>query len=370
MSFDLEKLTYPLKVNQRVAETAEAVSLVFQVPPENEKIFHFDAGQFLTLFLSIEGEIVPRSYSLCSSPAMDRELKVTIKRVAGGKGSNFILDKVKVGDVIRVAPPAGHFFRPPTGKGPHHWVLCAAGSGITPIYSILKTVLMTEPESQVSLIFANRSPDLVIYARELEAWQNRFPQRLKIQHVFSQPPAGWSGLKGRCEGELLDTLLKNALPTDRKNCEAYLCGPDGFMSNLKAGLLGQGLSEAQVHIESFTTTAAPAADAPSTRVYIGQADAPKLQGPAQVQFTLSGEDIRIQVAPDQSVLEALIENGSNPPYSCLDGNCMACVAKVRRGRVYQNDPGILLDENIAAGETLTCQARPASPDIHIDFDTL
>lgn len=375
MSFDLEKLTHPLTVVQRLPETVETVSLVFQVPPELEKTFRFGPGQFLTLFLNIEGETLPRSYSLASSPATDKELKVTIKKVQGGRGSTYILDKVKVGDVIRVSPPAGHFFRPPQTEGPHHWVLAAAGSGITPIFSILKTVLMTEPNSQINLIYANRSPDLVIYARELEGWQNRFPQRLKIQHVFSQPPAGWSGLKGRCEGELLKQILHSALPANREKCEAYLCGPDGFMAGVKTALQAAQLKDSQIHIESFTTAVhtapmAKEAGAPSTRVYIGDANAPAPTGSSEVQFTLSGEEITVTVAKGQPILEALIEHGANPPYSCLEGNCMACVGKVRSGRVYQDDPGILLDENIEAGETLSCQARPASAKIHIDFDTL
>ena len=375
MSFDLDKLTYPLTVIQRLPETTEAVSLVFQVPQELEKTFRFAPGQFLTLFLNIDGETVPRSYSLCSSPATDRELKVTIKQVQGGKGSTYILDKVNVGDILRVSPPAGHFFRPPQNEGPHHWLLAAAGSGITPIFSILKTVLMTEPHSQISLIYANRSPELVIYARELEGWQSRFPERLKIQHVFSQPPAGWSGLKGRCEGDLLKKILSLALPTEREHCEAYLCGPDGFMANIKVALQNSGLQDSQIHMESFTTAVHPppvntGPAAPATRVYIGQADAPPPTGSSEVQFTLSGEDITVTVGKDKPILEALIETGANPPYSCLEGNCMACVGKVKTGRVYQDDPGILLDENIAAGETLTCQARPASAKIHIDFDSL
>lgn len=380
MSFDLEKLTHALTVSHRVPETSEAVSLVFRVPPELEKTFRFGPGQFLTLFLSINGEILPRSYSLCSSPATDRELKVTIKRVTGGKGSNYILDKVKVGDIIRVAPPAGHFYRPPTTQGPHHWILAAAGSGITPIYSILKTVLMTEPGSKISLIFGNRSQDLVIYARELESWQTRFPDRLKIQHVFSRPQAGWSGNKGRLEGDLLKTVLENALPSEKKHCEAYLCGPDGFMANMKVGLLAAGLSEPQVHMESFTTAVPSAsntspntageASVPATRVYIGQADAHPIHDSAEVQITLGGETLTYKVAKGNSILETIIENGANPPYSCLDGNCMACIAKVREGRVYQDDPGILLDENIAAGETLSCQSKPASARIHLDYDSL
>ncbi len=152
------------------------------------------------------------------------------------------------------------------------------------------------------------------------------------------------------------------------------------MANLKAGLLEHGLREAQIHMESFTTAtsaetsatvqSASGEEEPSTRVYIGQADATPIVDVAEVRVTLGGEDLTIQVPKGKAILETLIENGANPPYSCLEGNCMACLAKVREGRVYQNDPGILLDENIAAGETLSCQARPASARVHLDYDSI
>lgn len=382
MSYDLSKLTTPLQVSHRIPETSDAVSLVFSVPKEKEREFRFGPGQFLTLFLEIDGEVLPRSYSICSSPLVERELKITVKRVPGGKGSNFILDQIRVGDLIRCSPPSGHFFRPPASQGPHHWVLAAAGSGITPIYSIMKTVLLSEPNARITLLFCNRSPDLVIYAKELAGWADRHKDKLNVIHVMSKPPAGWTGLKGRFEGELLNQILDKVLAERNLPVESYLCGPDQFMQNIKTGLLERGVEPEQVHIESFTianpgqSQAASANessgpdDGPATRVYIGDESAPRLVGNANLKVQLGGEELNLTLRPDQNVLEAIIEAGGSPPYSCLEGNCMACMGKVKSGRVYQDDPGILLEDNIANRETLTCQAKAASQDIHIDYDSI
>ncbi len=373
MSYDLNQLTKPLKISARKEETSEAVSLTFEIPEGHEKEFRFQPGQFVTLFLPIDGEILPRSYSICSSPAIDRELKITIKRVPGGRGSNYICDHLKVGDSVRVSPPSGRFFQPPKAVAPHHYLLAAAGSGITPIYSIMKTVLMTDPTAKVTLLFGNRNENSIIYATELKSWQTRMGERLTIHHVLTQPPSGWSGYSGRIEGTLLTGLLLQSLPTNKAQVEAYVCGPTGFMAEVVANLKARGVTDAQIHQESFVTTTQSASERPmddSSATYIGDEKAPWNGGLASVEVILSGETIQLSVAKDKTILESLIENGSNPPYSCLEGNCMACMAKVRAGRVVQRDPGILLDENIASGDVLTCQARPASNHIKIDYDSI
>ncbi len=373
MKYDLEKLTKPLKVVKRIQETSDAVSLVFEVPQGQEKDFRFGPGQFLTLFLEIDGEVLPRSYSISSSPALDKELKVTIKRVPGGKGSNYIFEKIKEGQEVRAAPPAGTFYRPPRTSGPHHWLFIAAGSGITPVYSILKTVLLSEPGSTVDLIFANRNQSSIIYAQELKAWTEKMNGRLKIHHVLSQPNPGWNGHTGRCESALINKILTESLPHQLNQVEAYLCGPCQFMENFIEALSKKGLSKEQIHTEAFTSTPSStnSEPLPDGAVLIGPAEYQPWSGNnAHLRVTLNGEQIELDVARDQTVLEALIESGANPPYSCLEGNCMACIAKVKSGKVQQRDPGILLDENMAAGETLTCQARPASSEIHITYDEI
>lgn len=366
MSFDIERLTTPLRISDRIVETSDAITLEFEVPKDSELAFKFSAGQFLTLFLEIAGEIIARSYSICSSPQWNEALRVTVKRVKGGRGSNFIIDNLKIGDKVKTAPPAGHFFKAPNRSGARHWFLAAAGSGITPLFSILKTVLKTENQSRVTLVYSNRDPQSTIYREDLEKWQARFPNQLKIIFVYSQT-------QGRCEGALLDQILKNHVTQAETNLEAYLCGPIGFMNGVHQGLLKMGIEKTQIHEENFAATpvVTPSTAGSSVKKYfIGDREAPPVGELAQVKIQLSRETIEIQVAPEQNILEALIQAGHNPPYSCLEGNCMACVAKVQKGRVYQKDPGILLDENMENGETLTCQSFPDSKEITIDFDSL
>jgi ring-1,2-phenylacetyl-CoA epoxidase subunit PaaE len=370
MSYDIESLTTPLRVARKIVETKSAVSLVFEVPADKQAAFRFGPGQYLTLFLEIEGERVARSYSISSSPAMDRELQVTVKRVPGGRGSNFIVDRVREGDQIRVSPPAGHFFRPPATSGPHHWALFAVGSGITPIFSILKTVLLTEPGAIVTLVYGNRDQTEIIYDQLLKELETKYAARFKVIHVLSQPIEPWAGNRGRCQGETLRRIVTEVLARGPKNIESFLCGPDEFMNSVRAELQNSGIGAAQIHQESFTTThSAPRVDSgPPGRVYIGDKAAPRASGTSELRALINGEESRVELKPDQSILDGLLESGANAPYSCLEGQCMACMAKIKKGLVYQDDPGILMPENMAEGEVLTCQARAVSSQVEIDFD--
>ncbi|MBX7231364.1 MAG: ferredoxin--NADP reductase [Bdellovibrionales bacterium] len=390
MNYDLNRLTFPLSISKRFLETSDAVSLTLQVPDEHKNKFRFLPGQFVTLFLDVDGEVLPRSYSIASSPLVDKELKITIKKVINGKGSNYIFNHLKEGHSIRVSPPSGHFYHPQLENVPTHYVLFAGGSGITPLFSILKTVLMSEPEAVVSLVYANKNSLNIIYKSELIEWENKFPSRFKIHHVFSKPNEGDLGHKGRCEGFLLQQLWMEVKKTPFLTSsgpiqfEFYLCGPDGFMENIHEELKRQGCSEAQIHRESFTTTVVKTESMDplvsssegqevsddENSVLIGDTSAGRVKGPHQLTVTLGGEILNLSVNENQTVLEALIEAEANPPYSCLEGNCMACVGRVLEGRVFQKEPGILLDENIAAGEALTCKAFPYSKFVHIDYDSV
>lgn len=370
MSFDLEKMTFPLKVVRKINETDDTVSFVFDVPATLKEKFSFQPGQFVTLFLDINGEAMARSYSIPSSPAVDRDLKITVKRVPGGKASNFLIDRVHEGDQLRLSPPAGNFYRPQS-DGPHHYVLAAGGSGITPLFSILKTLLLTDPQSRVSLLYANRFEDSVIFDHELSSLAERFPDRLQVRTVISQPSQDWTGWRGRCEGPQLDQWLGRMLNFSRLPVVAYLCGPDGYMKNVRASLTR--LRVEKVFEESFSAgqSSSPTQSHHQVEpIQIGDLRAQNMNEQAEVEVLLNGQKTQHLIRRDQTILQALIDAGANPPYSCLEGNCMACMAKVRAGRVFQIEPGILMDDNIAAGETLTCQAHPSSAKIIIDYDTL
>lgn len=365
------RLTRDLKVKKRIEETPEAVSFVLDIPANLKEEFQYQAGQFVTLFLNVNGEDLRRSYSLSSSPLADQDFQITVKRVPQGRGSNFLCDQVREGDTLKVTPPSGFFFEESQIKTPCQFFLFAAGSGVTPIFSILKHALLSHPENKVAFLFANRSQSQTIYRQQIEEWSRKYPDRLTVTHVLSRPEAPWEGPSGRCTEKLVKNFFE--IQKASENFEVYICGPTGFMDLVQEGLNEAGVARQKIHIESFGD--APQADLSGTafneegKVVVGDALTPG-EKPEKLTALLNGEDIEIEVNPELSLLENLIEQGHNPPYSCMDGACMACMAKLKQGRVYQNDPGILTEENLEMREILTCQARPLSKNVVIDYDDL
>lgn len=369
MSLSIEQLTRPLKIAKRIQETPEAVSFVFEIPPDMKSEFHYQAGQFVTLFMDINGEAINRSYSLCSSPLVDNEFKITVKKVSGGKASTYLCEQVTQDQVLRVTRPAGHFFKP--NLAATQYFLLAAGSGITPTYSILKTVLTSNEENQVQLLYCNRNEESIIYAKELAEWQSKFGDRFKVHHLLSQPSSAWKGERGRFSEAWIKSLLAHHKKANLAQ-EYYLCGPDGFMDAVAQSLQNLGIEKGLIRRESFaiglTTVKAP--DLPADWTYIGDKSQGKSESGGHLTAVVQGETFECEVQPDQTILEALIEAGANPPYSCMDGACMACLAKVQDGLCYQKDPGILADENIDNRETLTCQARVLSRNVKVSYDDI
>jgi ring-1,2-phenylacetyl-CoA epoxidase subunit PaaE len=371
MNLTVEQLTKPLKIIKRIQETDDAVSLAFEIPADLKQLFHYQAGQFVTLFLDINGEMINRSYSLCTSPLTDSEFKITVKKVSGGKASTFLCDRAQVGQVLRVTPPAGSFFKPSLSAT--HYFLFAAGSGITPIFSIAKTVLSANPENLVTLGFCNRNETSIIYARELSDLREQFKGRFEIHHLLSKPTDSWQGARGRCTEHWLQKI--NTTQSPKFATEFYLCGPDGFMDVVRTSLMNLGVSKSLLRVESFAVGMQPKAHSqpPTLKeewTYIGDKSLAEQTSGGRLSAMVSGELVECDVKPDQNILEALIEAGASPPYSCMDGACMACMAKVKSGLVYQTDAGILSEENIECGETLTCQARVLSRNVTISYDDI
>ncbi|NCN39884.1 ferredoxin--NADP reductase [bacterium] len=364
MGLKIEDFTFPLTVSKRTEETPLATSFAFEIPKDLESKFKYESGQFVSFFLDINGETLSRSYSLSSAPGVDSEFQVTVKRVPGGKGSNFLCDHVQVGHQLRVAPPSGHFFK--FKEGTTNFVLFGGGSGITPLYSILKYVLAKKPEAQVTLVYANRSEDQIIYKEELKSWAEKYSSRFQIHHLLSQPTAAWETPTSKITADWIKAFAKNLNP----KTEVYVCGPDGYMELCKNSLLQLDFPKDLLHQESFTTTAStinePAKDIDG-KTLIGNSPSEESEI-YEVTVTLQGESKVYQVKKNDSILEALIEAGDNPPYSCMDGACMACMAKVEDGLVMQEDPGILTQENIDVGECLTCQAKPRAQKTKITYD--
>jgi ring-1,2-phenylacetyl-CoA epoxidase subunit PaaE len=372
MSLSIDQLAKPLKVSRRLQETSEAVTLELEIPAALQKQFHYQAGQFVTFFLTINGETISRSYSLCSSPLADAHFRVTVKRVPGGRGSNYLCGELKEGSTLMTTPPAGHFFKPSLETQGTHYLLFAAGSGITPVYSIMKTVLKASALNHVTLIYCNRNEESIIYRRELEDWARENPSRLDVIHLLSKPSFGWPGRSGRLDRTLIREVLDMSSSTAAsKSREYYLCGPIEFMHLVRNSLLEDGVAAESIKEENFGLAVhKPHNPVNSAWTLVGPNPEQAGEGPEKIIAQINGQTVEVAAKAGVSILETLIEAGAEPPYSCMDGACMACLAKVQQGQVYQEDPGILSDDNIRSCETLTCQAKPLSRIVKISYDNL
>jgi ring-1,2-phenylacetyl-CoA epoxidase subunit PaaE len=331
--------------------------------------FRYQCGQFVSFFMEFGTETISRSYSLSTSPMVDKEFKITVKKVAGGRGSTFLCEKVREGDTLLTAPPAGQFFKPFSSENGVHFLLFAAGSGITPVFSILKTVLATDPANHVTLIYCNRDEKNIIYRNELDRLCTQYGPRLEVIHTLTRAGTEWKGRRGRVTSELTSSVLQKARASGRA-VDSYLCGPSDFMSALRLDLKNGGLDSDRIHIEDFGGAihkpAGPKVDASWT--FIGPDNVNET--PEKIIAQINGETVEVNAVAGQSVLETLLQAGAQPPYSCMDGACMACMGKIQSGRVYQEDPGILSEDNVKHCEALTCQAKPLSRIVKVSFDNL
>jgi ring-1,2-phenylacetyl-CoA epoxidase subunit PaaE len=387
MALSVDQLAKPLRVQKKIQETSDAVTLALEIPPELKSQFKYSAGQFVTFFLNLGGETLARSYSLCTSPLVDKDFKVSVKKVPGGRASTYLCDVAKEGDVLMTTPPAGHFFKQKQLETPAHYFLFAAGSGITPVHSILKTVLASSKENHVTLVYCNRNESSIILRESIESLAMEYGERLNVVHVLSRPESQVStGPVGRLQKSVV-TQLKEMIPARQKKVEHYLCGPTEFMNLIREALLESGFSKETIHEENFGDTIVKPASALNSSseatpiatggvievkpewTVIGDLSAAN-EKPEKIIALINGETVEVAAKEDQSILETLLESGAQPPYSCMDGACMACLGKVEQGKVYQKDPGILSDDNVAARETLTCQARPLTKIVKVNYDNL
>ena len=359
----MDELVYGLKLIDRKKETSDSATLIFEVGDELKDQFTFIPGQFVTLHLMIDGKLVKRSYSLSSAPN-ENSFNITIKKIPGGAASGFLVEELEVGKIVPMTPPAGIFTYTSRKVTTDNLVLIAAGSGITPMFSILKTAL---PEDKtVHLIYCNRNQDNIIFNSELSALKQKY-NNLKITNVFSQPNGSCDGITGRADKSALSKLFQEI---DPKSAHYYMCGPIGLMDSVETAAKELGVDRKQIHKEDFN----PAIyenqpDENSDDVFIGDISQKSAAGDT-ITVVLNDETFDLKIDTDKTILENLIEKDKNPPYSCMDGACMACMAKITSGLIRQDDPGILTDESIADKEVLTCKAKLASKTATINFDDL
>lgn len=353
-------LFHDLTVRAIEPDTAEAVIVSFDVPPPLRETYAFTQGQYLTLRKTIEGDDLRRSYSICAG-VDDGELRVGVRKVAGGRFSNWINEHLKPGDTISVMAPQGRFFVPLDPAARRHHLGIAGGSGITPILSIMKTVLAREPQSRFTLLYANRKLASTMFKEELEDLKNRWMTRLVLHHVFSDEPTDAALNHGLMNRDKLADFLGGPVPAATID-HAYICGPFQMNDEAEAALLAAGVPEDRVHIERFGV-------APQAGGAIVHEAQPGDAEHAKIVIVRDGLKREIEFQKEQpSILDAASAAGLEVPFSCTSGVCGTCRAKLLEGEVRMERNFALDKSEIANGFVLTCQAHPTTERVVLSFD--
>ncbi|TXT34848.1 MAG: ring-1 2-phenylacetyl-CoA epoxidase subunit PaaE [Chitinophagaceae bacterium] len=351
----------PLTISDIRKETNDCVSIAFDIPAAVKNNFQFTQGQHLTLKTKINGEEIRRSYSICSSP-FDNEIRVAIKKVPNGIFSTYANEQLRKGNIIEVMPPSGKFFTPLDAAATKQYIAFAAGSGITPIFSIIKTTLLTEPNSSFTLVYGNKNRHSIIFKEALEALKNRFMGRLSIVYILSREKTDASIHFGRIDAEKCEALCK-LLIDPKKAAATFLCGPETMIFDVKNVLQKIGVDEKNIHFELFA----------ASKVKKNVADiGVKLNNTVQSNVTVKQDGISFDFNvpfEGESILEAALKSGADLPFACKGGVCCTCKAKLIEGEVDMDVHYGLEQEEIEHGFILTCQSHPRTEKIVIDFDS-
>ncbi len=356
---------YPLTIKAVKPETDTAICVTFDIPVEHENKFKFIQGQFLTLRAIFEGEEVRRSYSICSG-INDGQLRVGIKRVKNGFFSNFANDNFKAGDTIEVMPPQGSFYSTLSDSAKNYMCI-AVGSGITPIISIIKTVLQEEPQSKVTLIYGNRRTASVMFRNELSFVKNRYMERFQWINIMDDEDQGTDILNGRIDNQKGAALHASKMINISDTDEAFICGPEAMMSEVSRGFRASGLSDEQIHYELFSNSSKD-----SKKIILKTMQRIETYGEektSKVTVIADGRSIAFDLATvGENILDAGLHNGIELPYSCKAGVCSTCKCKLIKGKVDMDISHGLEDHEIEAGYILSCQAHPISDEVMVNFD--
>ncbi|HKR47595.1 MAG TPA: ferredoxin--NADP reductase [Paraburkholderia sp.] len=345
----LQPRYHALRVAAVLDETADARSLVFDVPEPLRETFRYRPGQFLTLRLPVGADLLPRCYSMSSAPTLDAAPRVTVKRVAGGTGSNWVCDNVKPGDTLDVLAPSG-VFTPVSLDG--DFLLFAGGSGITPVYSILRSVLVLGT-GRALLVYANRDEHSVIFGRELDALGAAYPQRFEVVHWLDS------------ERGVPNVAQLGDLAREWRAAQAFICGPGAFMDSAASALDTLGVAKERVHVERFVSLPAESGvDAVEQTTARGVASS---GFSVELEIALDGAIHRIAASGNETLLEAAVRAGLNPPFSCQEGMCASCMCQVLEGSVHLRRNEALDSGDLKRGWTLSCQAIPTSAHVRIKY---
>ena len=344
---------YKLHIKEVKHETPNAVSIAFTLPPELKSTYQFIAGQYINLKLTLDGEDIRRAYSICSSPNSD-ELRIAIKSVKNGHFSKFANENIKVGDLLEVSPPEGRFTFEPHVEKQKNYAAFAAGSGITPVMSILKSVLESEPKSTFVLVYGNKTTEETIFYSELHELQLKYVGRFFVHYVFSQAKIE-NELFGRIDKSAVNFVLNNK-HKEKEFDTFYLCGPEEMIHLVSTVLVAQNVADKNIKFELFSTSTKENSDAASH------------EGHTKITIMVDDEETTFEMSQKQTVLEAALKQGVDAPYSCQGGICSSCLARITKGSAEMKKNSILTDGEIAEGLILTCQAHPTSAEIYVDYD--
>ncbi|MFT5512094.1 MAG: ring-1,2-phenylacetyl-CoA epoxidase subunit PaaE [Bacteroidia bacterium] len=354
---------YKLKVDKIIRETPDAVSIRLLVPPPLKGMFIYKAGQYLTLHAMINGEDVRRSYSVCSSPYEDAMPTVTVKQVDDGRMSTFLNSELKEGDLIDAMPPMGNFIVEPLSDRTNHYILFGGGSGITPLFSIARTVLGNEPNSRISLVYAHRDENSIIFKNAISEMEQAQGDRFKAVHILDNPIGDWNGLSGMLNTMKVTQLANQLTNNATGNADYFICGPSGLMQLVESTLEGMRVAPSRIHLEYFTALTKESTEKNSnTDEEISEG------GDKQVTIDVYGDEQTINVSPDKTILEAAQDAGMDPPFSCTVGVCTTCRARVLSGKVSMDEREGLSDAEIEEGFVLTCQAHPLTNDVSLNYE--
>ena len=351
---------FDLTVKEIIQETRDTITIVFAQPAESP--VRYKSGQFLTLIVPVNGKDVRRAYSLCSSPFVDKDLAVTVKRVDDGLMSNWLPDHLEVGSKVKVMEAMGQFTTEFSRDRKRHLILFAGGSGITPMMSIIKSILTQEPDSIVSLIYCNRDIDSIIFKESLDEMQTQDEGRLHVIHVLDNAPMNWQGYSGLLNHDMLTRLFERVPDWGIDKTTYLMCGPEGMMKNVDSLLAMRNISKEKIFKESFVQGIIDK-DQKKEEVV---AAAGELKA-REVTIRYDGQEYKVMVPPDKAILETALDQGIDLPYSCQSGLCTACRGKALSGVVKLDEEEGLSQSERAEGYVLTCVGHPLSDDVVIEI---
>ncbi|MEO8663894.1 MAG: 2Fe-2S iron-sulfur cluster-binding protein [Ignavibacteria bacterium] len=350
---------HPLKVKKLIKLTGEAVSISFDIPENLKDVFKYTQGQFLSIQADINGQKYRREYSLCSSPYYEQEHVIASKIIGNGIVSNFLYNQLKEGDTLEVYPPQGKFFTQLDPLNEKQYVLIGGGSGITPLLSILKSVLHVEPKSKIILYYGNATDESIIFKKDLLELQEKYSERFKIYFTLSEVPQDWTGLNGFINNEDLKSILNDEI-TKKNEAEYFICGPVEMMDLVKQTLIMENIPSNKIHIEFFT---API----HKEEYVPEGDETDELKEREIEIILDGNEYKVSVPPDVAILDAAMNADLDPPFSCKSGICTTCRAKLYSGKVRMDEREGLSDSEIEEGYILTCQSHPLTDNVKIEY---